>query len=80
MEIGFIHGAPVEEKPVRWEKTIGAWNVIFTEDREGEAFFYNCTCERPNKSMRPWPTVVRSSRLEKRDVESLFPTDQIPSA
>jgi hypothetical protein len=82
MELGFIHGAPVEEKPVMWEKTIGEWNVIFTEEKEGEAFFYNCKCERPNQSqsMRPWSTVVRSHRLEKAEVESLFPTDQIPSA
>jgi hypothetical protein len=80
MEIGFVHGAPVEEKPVRWEKTIGAWTVIFTEEKEREAYFYNCTCERPNQSLRPWPTVVRSHRLEKAEVESLFPTDQIPAA
>ena len=78
MEIGFIYGAPVEEKPVRWERTIGAWNVIFTEEKNGAAFYYDCLCESPNQRIRPWPTIVRSYRLDRDKVEALFPTDQIP--
>jgi hypothetical protein len=79
MELGFIHGAPVEEKPVRWEKTIGAWNIIFTEEKVGAGFFYNCICERSNQRLRPWPTVVRSHRLAKEEAENLFQTNEIPN-
>jgi hypothetical protein len=77
---GFVQVGPVETpRPVIWEKTIGEWKVTFTGEKDGEAFLYNCTCERPNQWLRPWPTVVRSYELTKEQVEALFPTHEIPA-
>lgn len=79
---GFVQAVEPEEKVETWVKTIGSTRVIFTEHKKkGGVFLYNCTCEStPNQSSRPWPTLVRSVRLEREQVESLFPTDQILQA